>query len=259
MSPSSTFSGTFLATCSEVSRTCNTKAVSEPCTGWDPFASWWLKSRTTTFRTALGLCKHHGSGARVVNGNVLVLFVQEIPPAKFQLMFLWWSIYTSRKVTSKEPQTPRESCLLSPLHFPIQLPWTPRLLRLWALRWRSVMPCFSELLMVFWRKILWLKSFLFQRFLVFEGFWEDLSPKKITPSSVITFLVTPSHGEETMMIFPVHMLGHVGCHVPRSKRWFSTRLTLDAWGRVSCASVDGMARVAWMVEGGRIWDGRLWH
>ena len=74
-----------------------------------------------------------------------------------------------------------------------------------------------------------------------------------------SFLVTPSHWEETMMIFPVYMLGHGGCHVPRSKRWFSTRLTLDAWGRVSRASVDGMARVAWMVEGGRIWDGTLWH
>lgn len=150
MSPSSTFSGTFLATCSEASRTLsgtvsgtlpepcprtyNTKAVSEPCTGWDPFALWWLKNRTTTFRAALGLCKHHGSGARVVNGNVLVLFVQEIPAAKFQLMFPWWSIDTSRKVTSKEPQTPRESGLLSPFHFPIQLPWTSRLLRLWALR-----------------------------------------------------------------------------------------------------------------------------
>ena len=95
----------------------------------------------------------------------------------------------------------------------------------------------------------------------FERSWKKLLPwySQEDHSFQCTFLVTPSHGEETMMIFPVYMLGHVGCHVPRSKRWFSTRLTLDAWGRVSCASVDGMARVAWMVEGGRIWDGRLWH
>lgn len=169
-------------------------------------------------------------------------------------MFLWWSIYTSRKVTSKEPQTPRESCLLSPLHFPIRLPWTSRLLRLWALRWRSVMQCFSELLMCFWRKNPLIQILAFSEIFGLWRILRDLGKISLPwysqedHSFQCTFLVTPSHGEETMMIFPVYMLGHVGCHVPRSKRWFSTRLTLDAWGRVSCASVDGMARVAWMVE-----------
>lgn len=119
------------------------------------------------------------------------------------------------------------------------------------------MPCFSELLMFFLEK----KSFDWNP-CFFRDFWslKDFQRSwKLLPwcsqedhSFQCTFLVTPSHWEETMMIFPVYMLGHVGCHVPRSKRWFSTRLTLDAWGRVSCASVDGMARVAWMVEGGRI-------
>ncbi len=111
----------------------------------------------------------------------------------------------------RNPDTPRIASSHPPIFSSAPENRQNRLLRLWALLWRSVMPCFSELLMVFW-----------------ERFFTDFERWK-----------------KGAWIFPVFMLGHDGCHVPRSKRWFSTRLTLDAWGRLSYAWVDGMARTAW--------------